>query len=211
MCARLTACSKTTETATSVVEMRPCIHVARNGVALGHSNCHTCHITMQCCMHLRCVQVRAMFGFLRGDFSGISSTSHSVGLWSQDVRKTYALQQDGRDNDVRGGGEAVHSRGTHMAWVTQAVTLHLHAVLHAHAPRAGHVQCLDLRGDFGGISSTFSLGLWVQRLTSCSKAAETATSVVEMRPYIYAARKWRASLELSHVPSSCSAACTCSA
>ena len=77
---------------------------------------------MQCCMHLRCVQVRAMFGFLRGDFSGISSTSHSVGLWSQDVRKTYALQQDGRDNDVRGGGEAVHSRGTHMAWVTQAIT-----------------------------------------------------------------------------------------
>ena len=29
--------------------------------------------------------------------------------------KTYVLQQDGRDNDVRGGGEAVHSRDAHMA------------------------------------------------------------------------------------------------
>ena len=115
---------------------------------------------------------RAVFGLLRGDLGGISSTSHSVGLWSQDVRKTYALQQDGRDNDVRGGGEAVHSRGTHMAWVTQAVTLHLHAVLHAHAPRAGHVQCLDLRGDFGGISSTFhSVGLWAQGCKDLRSAA----------------------------------------
>ena len=66
---------------------------------------------------------RAVFGLLRGDLGGISSTSHSVGLWSQDVRKTYGLQQDGGDNHVRGGGEAVHSRGVHMACVTLTVTL----------------------------------------------------------------------------------------
>jgi len=68
---------------------------------------------------------RAVFGLLRGDLGGISSTSHSVGLWSQDVRKTYAavlLQQDGGDSDVRGGDETVHSRGAYIACVSQAVT-----------------------------------------------------------------------------------------
>ena len=35
--------------------------------------------------------------------------------------KTYALQQDGGDSNVR-GNEAVHSRGAHMACITQAVT-----------------------------------------------------------------------------------------
>ena len=65
---------------------------------------------------------RAVFGLLRGDLGGISSTSHSVGLWSQDVRKTYILQQDGGDSDVRGGDETGHSRGAYIACVSQAVT-----------------------------------------------------------------------------------------
>ena len=37
--------------------------------------------------------------------------------------KTYALQQEGGDSDMRGGDEAVHSRGVHIACVTLTVTL----------------------------------------------------------------------------------------
>ena len=36
--------------------------------------------------------------------------------------KTYVLQQDGGDSDMRGGDEAVHSHDAHMACVNQAVT-----------------------------------------------------------------------------------------
>ena len=32
--------------------------------------------------------------------------------------KTYELQQDGGDSDMRGGDEAVHSHDAHMVWVT---------------------------------------------------------------------------------------------
>ena len=113
MCARLTYCSKTAETTTCVVEARPYIHAARTwrgSLKLSHMPSPR----SAACTRAAC-RSRAVFGLLRGDLGGISSTSHSVGLWSQDVRKTYVLQQDGRDNDVRGGGEAVHSRDAHMA------------------------------------------------------------------------------------------------
>ena len=49
---------------------------------------------------------------------------------------------------------------------------HRHAVWHAHAPRAGCVQCLDLRGDFGGISSTsYIVGGWAQGCKDLQSAA----------------------------------------
>ena len=35
---------------------------------------------------------------------------------------TYGLQQDDGDSDMRGRGEAVHSRDAHMACVNQPVT-----------------------------------------------------------------------------------------
>ena len=38
------------------------------------------------------------------------------------MQKTYDLQQDGGDSDVRGGDEAMHSRGAHTAWIDRAVT-----------------------------------------------------------------------------------------
>ena len=77
---------------------------------------------------------------LRGEFSGISSTSHSVGLWAQDVRKTYGLQQDDGDSDECGRDEAVHSRGAQWRGPGSLELSHLpyhHAVLHALALRAG--------------------------------------------------------------------------
>jgi hypothetical protein len=43
----------------------------------------------------------------------------------------------------------------------------------------------------------------------CSKMVETATCVVEMRPYIQVAHALRDLLELSLLPGSCSAACAC--
>ena len=99
------------------------------------SSCHTCHHHALLHKHaLRAGGVQCLD--LKNDFGGILSTSHSVGRWSQDVRKTYALQQDGGDSDMRGGDEVVHSHDAHMACITQAVThaittqccMHIHCV-----------------------------------------------------------------------------------
>ena len=58
--------------------------------------------------------------------------------------KTYGLQQDGGDSNVRGGDEAVHSRGAHMdngVCHLNCHTCHHHAVLHAHGMRCVQVAC----------------------------------------------------------------------
>ena len=91
------------------------------------------------CTYAAC-RSRAEYLDLRGEFSGISSTSHSVGLWAQDVRKTYGLQQDDGDSDECGRDEAVHSRGAQWRGPGSLKLSHLpyhHAVLHALALRAG--------------------------------------------------------------------------
>ena len=132
--------------------MEPCIRAARG---VNPSSCLIYHRDAVWHTHAPragCVQCLD----LRGDFGGISSTSHIVQEVGHRGAKTYVLQQDGGDSNVRSEDEAVHSRDAHMAWITRAVPYicHHRAVLHAHVPRAGRVQCLDLQGDFSGISST---------------------------------------------------------
>ena len=73
-------------------------------------------------MHIHCVQVACIIWTCR-----VTSVASRLPLiawgFGHKGAKTYKLQQDGGDSDMRGGDEAVHSRGVHMACVTQAVTL----------------------------------------------------------------------------------------
>ena len=110
----------------------------------------------------------------------------------------------------------MHSWGTNMACVTQAVTraITIYAVLHAHTARTGHMQGLDLRIDFDGISSTSrSVGFWAQGCKDLRTAARRRRQrrASWMKARIHTAHTWRGSLKLTHMPSSCSAACTFSA
>ena len=107
-------------------------------------------ITTQCCMHIHCVQVACSVWTCEVTLVASLPPLIARGFGHKGA-KTYVLQQDGGDSDMRSGDEAVHSRGAHMddgVCHLNCHTCHHHAVLHAHALRAGHVQCLDLRGDF---------------------------------------------------------------
>ena len=83
-------------------------------------------------LHARALRAGGVQCFdLRGDFGGISSTSYIVRVGHKGAT-TYVLQQDGGDSNMRSGDEAVHS-------LELSLLCHHHAVLYAHAPRAGDV------------------------------------------------------------------------
>ena len=71
-------------------------------------------ITMQCCINMRYVQVACIVWTC--EVTSVASRPLLIawGLGHKGA-KTYVLQQDGGDSDMRGGDEAVHSRGAHMA------------------------------------------------------------------------------------------------
>ena len=109
-------------------------------------------------------------------------------------KKTYPLQTATCAMKMR---PCVHKAHTRHMCHSSCHTCHHHAVLHAHAPRAGRVQCLDSCEETL-VASRPPLIAWgfghkmCARLTSCSKTVETTTCAVEARPYIHASRTWRA-------------------
>ena len=129
--------------------------------------------TTQCCMHIHCVQVACSVWTCKVPLVASRPPLIAWGFGHKGA-KTYGLQQDGGDSDTRGGDEAIHSRGAHMACVTQTVT-YVPSPCNAactYGTRAGHMQGLDLRIDFDGISSTaHSVGLWAQGCKDLRPAA----------------------------------------
>ena len=77
--------------------------------------------TTQCCMHIHCVQVACIVWTCK--VTSVASRPLLIAWgFGHKGAKTYALQQDGADSNMRGGDEAVHPHDAHMACVNQAVT-----------------------------------------------------------------------------------------
>ena len=72
-------------------------------------------------MHIHCVQVACIVWTCEVTLVASRPPLIAWGFGHKGA-KTYALQQDGGDSNMRGGDEAVHSRGAHMACVTPAFT-----------------------------------------------------------------------------------------
>ena len=100
------------------MEMRPYIHTTRMACV---NQAVTHAITTQCCMHIHCVQVACSVWTCK--VTSVASRPLLIAWgFGHKGAKTYVLQQDGGDSDMRGGDEAVHLRGAHMACATRAVT-----------------------------------------------------------------------------------------
>merc|ERR1712091_558932 len=79
-------------------------------------------ITKLYCMHIHRVQVVCIVWTCK--VTSVASRPLLIAWgFGHKGAKTYALQQEGGDSDMRGGDEAVHSHDAHMACVNQAVTL----------------------------------------------------------------------------------------
>ena len=71
-------------------------------------------ITMQCCINMRYVQVACIVWTC--EVTSVASYPPLIAWgFGHKGAKTYGLQQDGADSNMRGGDEAVHSHDAHMA------------------------------------------------------------------------------------------------
>ena len=117
-------------------------------------------------MHIHCVQMACIVWAC--NVTSVASRPLLIAWgFGHKGAKTYDLQQDGGDSDVRGGHEAMQSRGAHTAGRepdSSCSTRNRHAVLHARSPRVCHVPFSGLgTDDFGGISVlVHSVGLGAQ-------------------------------------------------
>ena len=151
----LRSAAKMTERATCAVERKPCIHAAHTH-GMAHSsgpmrnNRSAAGSTPRAC-HVQCVWT------CKGDFSGISSTFHSVEAWGTRVQdlQTAAKTAETKTCAVE-KGPCIHAAHTYSTRHSSSHDMCSHRGAAGSTPRAGHVQCVwTCKGDFGGISSTF--------------------------------------------------------
>ena len=112
------------ETATCAVQTRPCIDAVTHHV--GQLSCHACHDTRHhhAVLHVHSPDVGGMNCLDTCEVTVVASrpSFKALGLGHKGAQDVRTAARYSGDSDVRGTDEAMHSHGTHMAWITRAVT-----------------------------------------------------------------------------------------